>query len=127
MAVSSWRGVSLAALLKEAGAPATYTSLSVEAAQRVPEALEAQVRQVIEQVVAQIDNLDYAHNIIVRRSPADPARYHVALEAHVAADTPVAEAHHLSSLLEHELGLRLPGVVDVFVHLEPPESEPRQT
>ncbi len=102
-------------------------SLSVEAAQRVPEELEAQVRQVIEQVVAQIDNLDYAHNIIVRRSPADPERYHVALEAHVAADTPVAQAHHLSSLLEHELGLRLPGVVDVFVHLEPPESEPRQT
>lgn len=101
-------------------------SLSVEEAQRVPEHIEAQVRQVIEQVVAQIDNLDYAHNIIVRRSPADAERYHVALEAHVAGDMPVAEAHHLSSLLEHELGLRLPGVVDVFVHLEPPESEPRQ-
>ncbi len=30
--ISSWRGVSLADLFKEAGAPATYTSLSVEAA-----------------------------------------------------------------------------------------------
>lgn len=30
--VSSWRGVSLVALFKDAGMPATYTSLSVEAA-----------------------------------------------------------------------------------------------
>lgn len=95
----------------------------VQEGRRVPQELEAQVRAEIHKVVDLIPNLDYPHNIIVRRSEADPNGYYVALECHTAADTPVAEAHRLSSLLEHELGLRLRGVVDIFVHLEPPESE----
>jgi divalent metal cation (Fe/Co/Zn/Cd) transporter len=74
--------------------------------------------------------LNYPHNIIVRRNRGRnrggnsglSQGYSVSLECTVDADTPVTDAHQLSTLLERELSASLDNIVDVFVHLEPPEA-----
>jgi len=47
--------------------------------------------------------------------------YIVSLECTVAPDTPMVQAHQLSSELEQRLIQRVEQVVDVSVHLEPPD------
>ncbi len=93
--------------------------LQVGEGQRAPLELEQRVRQQVEQSVAEIAGLSRPHNIILRRNRPDSEYYHIALECHIAPDTPVGDAHQLSHLLEGEIKRRLPEVVEVFVHLEP--------
>jgi len=88
--------------------------------------LEQRVRQAVNQIVDSIPSLNYPHNIIVRRNRGRNSGlnqgYSVSLECTVDADTPVTDAHQLSTLLERELSSHLDNIVDVFVHLEPPDA-----
>ncbi len=84
--------------------------------------LEQRVRQAVNQIVDSIPSLNYPHNIIVRRNRGLNQGYSVSLECTVDADTPVTDAHQLSTLLERELSAHLDNLVEVFVHLEPPEN-----
>lgn len=95
----------------------------VQEGDRAPFELEQRVRQEVAQIVAGIPSLDDPHNIIVRRNHGSEQDYFVSLECIIASDTPVADAHHLSSIVEHELGRRLEGVVEVSIHLEPPDQK----
>ena len=94
----------------------------VQEGDRVPPELERMVTNEIERVVASIPSLDNPHNVIVRRNREEGDDYFVSLECTIAPETPVADAHHLSTRLERELSNRLDGVVDVFIHLEPPTN-----
>ncbi len=84
--------------------------------------MQAQVEEEVVQAVAQIRGLSLPHNLRLRRNPADANKIYLSLECAVAPDTPMAEAHHLASLLEQELSRRLPDVANVLVHLEPPDQ-----
>jgi divalent metal cation (Fe/Co/Zn/Cd) transporter len=84
--------------------------------------LEQRVRQAVHQIVDSIPSLDYPHNLIVRRNRGLNQGYSVSLECTVDANTPVTDAHQLSTLLERELSAHLDNIVDVFVHLEPPDA-----
>ena len=90
---------------------------------RVSEAIESRVQTEVEQLVAGLQGVENPHNLIVRHNQGVSGQYHVSLECDVSADTPISEAHYLSSMIEHELSRRLPEVVDVFVHLEPRQAE----
>ncbi len=94
----------------------------VQEGDRVPPDVEELVRREIHRVVEGIPSLDQPHHIIIRRGRDGKQGYFISLECTVAADMPVSDAHQLSSLLERELSTHLDGVVDVFVHLEPPGS-----
>ncbi len=89
---------------------------------RVPADLEKRVEREIEDAVATMPSLSNPHNIIVRWNTNERDKYSVSLECTVAAELPIADAHQLSTNLERELNRRLKGVVDVLVHLEPPEQ-----
>jgi cation diffusion facilitator family transporter len=92
----------------------------VQEGDRAPFELEQRVRHEVTQIIAGIPSLDNPHNIIVRRNQGTEQDYFVSLECTIDSDTPIADAHHLSSIVEHELGRRLDGIVEVSVHLEPP-------
>jgi cation diffusion facilitator family transporter len=92
----------------------------VQVGDRAPEELEKMVIDEIHRVVASMPSLDNPHNIIVRRDHGEKEAFSVSLECTIAPETPVSDAHQLSTALERELSDRLDGVVDVLVHLEPP-------
>lgn len=94
-------------------------TVRVEEAAGVHAELAANVRREVIAIVEGMAGIDNPHNIIVRRKAGEGGLF-VSLEATADADTPLPDAHYLSDQLEHELSLRLEGVVDVFVHLEPP-------
>jgi cation diffusion facilitator family transporter len=84
--------------------------------------LEQLVIQQVNQIVDSIPSLQSPHHIIVRRNRGEGNGYSISLECTVEPDTPVADAHQLSTLLERELSTRLDNFVDVMIHLEPPGS-----
>ena len=94
----------------------------VQEGDRASNELVQRVRTEVNRIVDSIPSLNYPHNIIVRRNRGEDGGYSVSLECTIAAETPVTTAHQLSTLLERELSAHLDNVVDVFVHLEPPES-----
>jgi cation diffusion facilitator family transporter len=103
----------------------THIEMAIRQVQEVDRAsagLEQRVRAEVKKIVDSIPSLSYPHNISVRRNRGEGAGYSVSLECTIAPDTPVGDAHQLSTLLERELSARLDNVVDVFVHLEPPGS-----
>ena len=107
--------------IKEVHTHIEMASHQVQAGEHVPEALEALVWAEIQRAVAEISEIGYPHHLIVRSSADNGAGYHVSFECTISADTPVFEAHKIADQLENELTLRLDGVIDVLVHLEPPE------
>lgn len=84
--------------------------------------LETLVVQNIHQIVDSIPSLNNPHHILIRRNRGKEKGYSVSLECNVEPNIPVADAHQLSTLLERELSARLDNIVDVIVHLEPPDS-----
>ncbi len=84
--------------------------------------MEQLVIQEVNQIVDTIPSLSNPHHIIVRRNRGKEKGYAISLECSIEPDIPVADAHKLSTLLERELSARLDNFVDVFVHLEPPDS-----
>lgn len=95
----------------------------VQEDQRAPLEFERMVKQEVAGVIANMPALDNPHNILVRQDRTNSGQYFVSLECNVAPETPVTDAHHLSTILERELTQRLEGVAEVFVHLEPPLSD----
>jgi len=89
----------------------------------VHQEFERLVRREVERIVAGMRALDNPHNIVVRRDRLTGERYFVSLECTIAPETPVVDAHHLSTVLERELTRSLEGVAEVFVHLEPPFAD----
>jgi cation diffusion facilitator family transporter len=108
--------------LKEVHTHLEMADRQVQEGDRASEELEQRIHQEIQRIVEGIPTLNYPHNIVVRRNRGDGSGYYVALECTVAAETPIADAHQLSHQLERELSAHVDGVVDVFVHLEPPGS-----
>ncbi len=96
--------------------PATST---VQIGDPMPAVWQARVEREVKVAVAEIDGLYQPHNILVRRGEGG---VFLSLECCVSPDLPLPVAHDLSSELEAQLKSRLE-VVDVLVHLEPPESE----
>jgi len=90
---------------------------------RVSTEIETRVRSEIEALVAGLQGVENPHSLIVRHNQGESGQYYVSLECVVPADTPISEAHYLSSIIEHEVSRRLPEVVDVFVHLELRQTE----
>ena len=90
---------------------------------RVSDAVESQVKAEVDQLVAGLQGIENPHNLVVRYNQGESGQYYISLECDVSADTPISEAHYLSSIIEHELARRLPDVVDVFVHLEPRHAQ----
>jgi cation diffusion facilitator family transporter len=86
-----------------------------------PIAVSDELRMDVERVVAQIPQLSNAHNIHLRRNPADGNSVYLSLECSIEPDLPVTQAHQLASQLEQELNRQLANVTDVSVHLEPPD------
>ncbi len=84
--------------------------------------MEQLVIQEVNQIVDTIPSLSNPHHIIVRRNRGKEKGYAISLECSIEPNIPVADAHKLSTLLERELSARLDNFVDVFVHLEPPDS-----
>jgi cation diffusion facilitator family transporter len=97
-------------------------NVRVQEGERVNPKLEDIIWGEIQRILLNIPSLSDPHNLIVRSSEADGASYYVSLECTIAPETSVTEAHRFSTKLEDELSRRLDSVVDVFVHLEPPES-----
>ncbi len=95
-------------------------NLAVQEGDRASLEEEQRVRTEIERIVAGMPGVSRAHNIQVRRHQDGGAHFHVALEAEAAGEIPVSEAHQRSHELEQVIRERLPEVVEVFVHLEPP-------
>lgn len=115
--------VELRARLPEVKEVRTHIEMAQRAVQeedRAPREFERQVSLVIDQIVKEMPMLDDPHNVIVRKNLSDGKGYSVSLECTVAPETPVTEAHHISSVLERKISERLEGIAEVFVHLEPP-------
>lgn len=89
----------------------------VEKGGRVPEELERRARQAVEATLTEFPSLSNPHNLLVRRDHDE--HLFISIELSIASETPVGEAHHLSSLFEDELRRQMQGVVNVHVHLEP--------
>ena len=96
--------------------------LQVQQGDRASREDEQRLRTQIERIAAGIPGVSHAHNISVRQHQDGEAHYHVSLEAEVASETPVGEAHQLSHALEQAIREHMPEVVEVFVHLEPIEG-----
>lgn len=109
--------------VKEVRTHIEMANRGVQEDKRAPLEFERLVQQEIALVVADMPELDNPHNILVRRDRLSSDRYFVSLECTIAPETPVADAHHLSTLLEREITQRLEGVAEVFVHLEPPLAD----
>jgi len=92
---------------------------SVQLGDPLPEVWQARVEREVKAAVAVIDGLYHPHNILVRRSEGG---VFLSLECCVSPDMPLPAAHELSSALEAQLKSQLE-VVDVLVHLEPPEAD----
>ena len=108
--------------IKEFHSHIEMASSNVLEGDRAPKEIEDLVRKEVENLIAEIPAVADPHNLIVRRDPGGKDSYYISLECTMAGETPVAEAHLLSDRIEHELSHRLSGVVDVFVHLEPPDQ-----
>lgn len=83
---------------------------------------ELNIHREIEQIVAAMDGVCNPHQVQVYRLRDSQEDFYVTLECNLVEDLPVSEAHQLSSQIEHELSRRVQGIVDVFVHLEPPSE-----
>ena len=94
----------------------------VQEGDRASQEDEQRLRGQIERIAVGIPGVSHAHNITVRRHLDEGAHYHVSLEAEVASETPVSEAHQLSHALEQAIREQMPEVVEVFVHMEPKEG-----
>jgi cation diffusion facilitator family transporter len=95
-------------------------SKSIQGGKLASSDLQRRVVSEIHRIVEGIPALDDPHNVVVRQVREGDEAYIVSLECTVAPDTPVVQAHQLSSVLEQEISQRLEQVVDVSVHLEPP-------
>jgi cation diffusion facilitator family transporter len=93
-------------------------SKRIEEGNRVAVDLHELVQSEVNTVVSQFPPLAEPHNIIVHRIQGEETGYYVSMECTIAPETPIAEAHYISSLVEQELCNRLVGVINVFIHLE---------
>jgi divalent metal cation (Fe/Co/Zn/Cd) transporter len=107
--------------IKEVHTHIEVASTRVQEGERVDPELENIIWREIQRILLNIPSLSDPHNLIVRRLKTEATSYYVSLECTIAPETPVTEAHRFSTMLEDELGQRLDSVVDIFVHLEPPE------
>jgi len=63
---------------------------------------------------------------IIRQAGNRSDRLHIFLECTISPETPLQDAHDLSTWIERELINNLGGIAGVFVHLEPPEQSTLQ-
>jgi cation diffusion facilitator family transporter len=85
--------------------------------------LENEVLKAAQQAVAQFPGLSNPHNVRIHRDQDSDGEIYISLDCSIAAETPVAQAHHLASLLEEEISHKLENVGAVSVHLEPPGAK----
>ena len=97
-------------------------SMRIEEGERVPDTLVKQIKMNLEQIVDHMPAIGNPHNVIVRQAGDQSDRIHIFLECTISPDTPLPDAHDLSTEIERELISRIEGIADVFVHLEPPDQ-----
>ncbi|NTU41527.1 MAG: cation transporter [Nitrospirales bacterium] len=92
-----------------------------DAAQTLVDGTQADSAQV-RSVVCTIEGVMDCHGIRTRGT-----RSHIFVDLHVLVSPTMSikEAHRIADLVEEEIKARVPGVVDVVVHIEPAGSEPR--
>jgi cation diffusion facilitator family transporter len=95
-------------------------SLQILEDDHVPDEIEKQLIQEVRNVIHSFPKLADPHNIKIRPNHEHEDGYSISLECKISPETPIAEAHQLSSQVEQLLIQQIKGVVDVFVHLEPP-------
>ena len=76
----------------------------------------AEVRALVGQVVSEVREIHSCHDIQVH---AGHDGLHVSLHCFADPDLPIVEAHSLADEVERRIMTRLPGVVQVLVHIEP--------
>jgi divalent metal cation (Fe/Co/Zn/Cd) transporter len=95
-------------------------SVKIHEDDHVSEEIEKTLSQEVKKVIQTFAELDDPHNIQIRQSQEHKNGYSISLECKISPETPIAKAHLLSSRVEQEIIRKIAGVVDVFVHLEPP-------
>jgi cation diffusion facilitator family transporter len=79
----------------------------------------ARVLSALARTTAGIDALEEFHEIGVREADG---RLFVAMHCVFDGTLPIGEVHRLSTLIEDQLKASVPEVVDVHIHVEPPEA-----
>jgi len=95
-------------------------STQVQDGEPAPEKIQLLVVAETKKIIANMPALQNPHQFLVHKRPNDGDGYYVSLECMIAADMPISSAHQYASQIERELIQRIPEVIDVSVHLEPP-------
>ena len=98
-------------------------STQVQDGEPAPEEIQLLVVAETQKIVADMPALQNPHQFLVQKRQTDGDGYYVSLECNIAADMPISVAHKYASQIEMELIQRIPEVIDVSVHLEPPIPE----
>lgn len=98
-------------------------SAQVQDGEPAPEEIQLLVVAETNKIVADMPALQNPHQFLVHKKQNEVDGYYVSFECMIAADMPIGVAHKYASQIERELIQRIPEVIDVSVHLEPPISE----
>ncbi|MDP2938563.1 MAG: cation diffusion facilitator family transporter [Candidatus Omnitrophota bacterium] len=77
----------------------------------------------IEKIVMGVEGVAFCHKIRTRGRPDD---IHIDLHVQVSNDMHITTAHKLSYKIEDQIKKKIPGVVDVVVHMEPLTSRDKE-
>jgi divalent metal cation (Fe/Co/Zn/Cd) transporter len=86
----------------------------------VSSGLHQRIQSVVEQAAAQIPHLRHPHNLQVRQVEG---KLFLTVEAWVAGDLSMSEAHELSTQFQEAIRAGVANVGEVLVHLEPQEAD----
>jgi cation diffusion facilitator family transporter len=93
----------------------------VQESETVPPDADQAIRKIIMEVVQGFPELKSAREITMNYQHGLQAGYYIAMTCDIDPATPMTYAHQLSTMVEHELTRRLPGLAQIVIHLEPGE------
>ena len=93
----------------------------VQESETVPPDADQAIRKIIMEVVQGFPELKSAREITMNYQHGLQEGYYIAMTCDIDPTTPMTFAHQLSTMVEHELTRRLPGLAQVVIHLEPGE------
>ena len=93
----------------------------VQESETVPPDADQAIRKIIMEVVQGFPELKSAREITMNYQHGLQEGYYIAMTCDIDPTTPMTFAHQLSTMVEHELTRRLPGLAQIVIHLEPGE------
>lgn len=96
----------------------TQVQQGVPAPERIQHLVEVETKNII----ANMPALQNPHQFLILKKQNEDNGFYVSFECMIAADMPISTAHQYASQVERELIQRIPEVIDVSVHLEPPRT-----